>query len=75
MLLRARQRFGLSIFREIITLAMWAVWTLRNGIIFYNATLSFATWRRSFLEGMKAVTLRAKPRVNERINTWLSSLL
>ncbi|KAF8665227.1 hypothetical protein HU200_054123 [Digitaria exilis] len=75
MLLRARERFGLTIFREIIIMAIWAIWTHRNSIIFYNTTLSFATWRRTFTKGMKAVTSRAKPLVKESIKTWLSSLL
>lgn len=29
-------------------MAMWAIWTHKNGIIFYAATLSFAIWRRKF---------------------------
>ncbi|KAF8647701.1 hypothetical protein HU200_065341 [Digitaria exilis] len=43
MLLRERERFGLTIFREIIIMEMWAIWTHRNSFIFDNATLSFAT--------------------------------
>ncbi|KAF8765713.1 hypothetical protein HU200_008216 [Digitaria exilis] len=34
MFLRAREKFGSVIFREIIILAMWALWTHRNSIIF-----------------------------------------
>lgn len=68
---RARQLFGLTIFREIIIMAMWAIWTQRNSIIFDATTLSFATWRRNFSDGMKAVTLRAKPLLKDNINSWM----
>ncbi|KAF8756303.1 hypothetical protein HU200_011124 [Digitaria exilis] len=73
MILRARERFNSVIFREVIIIAMWAIWKHRNNIIFDGASLSFACWRKLFVESMKAVTLRAKPFVRDKINSWLSN--
>ncbi|KAF8646341.1 hypothetical protein HU200_065918 [Digitaria exilis] len=65
MFLHARQRFASAIFREIIIMAMWSLWTRRNSIIF----------DRSFIEGMKAVSLRVTPQYRDKLTIWLSSLL
>ncbi|KAF8698097.1 hypothetical protein HU200_035610 [Digitaria exilis] len=65
MLLRAREPFGLSIFRDIIIMALWAIWMHHNSIVI----------ERTFTEGMKMVISRSKPLVKESINIWLSSLL
>lgn len=75
MILRARQRFNSVIFREVIIIAMWSIWKHRNSLIFDGASLSFGAWRTIFVDGMKAVSLRAKPLVKDRIICWLSSLL
>ncbi|KAF8699720.1 hypothetical protein HU200_034672 [Digitaria exilis] len=70
MFLRAREKFGPIIFREIIILAMWALWTHRNSIIFDGACRSFAVWRRRFIDEMNAVTLRVKPMLKDKFNLW-----
>ncbi|KAF8730536.1 hypothetical protein HU200_016952 [Digitaria exilis] len=75
MLLRARERFGSVIFREVMIHAMWSIWTLRNSIIFYYGSLSFDWWHRSFTDGLKALTLRVKPNVKDAILHYMSSLL
>lgn len=74
MLLRARERFDLVISGEVIIIPMWALWTHRNGIIFYAGVLSFANWKRSFVDGMQTVTLWVKPPIKDKLNVWLSSL-
>ncbi|KAF8667583.1 hypothetical protein HU200_052785 [Digitaria exilis] len=55
MILRARQRFNSVIFKEVVIIAMWAIWKYCNNIIFDGQSLSFASWRRIFTENMKAV--------------------
>lgn len=67
MVLRARERFDSVIFWKVIIMAMWSIWPHRNNIISYGASLSFASWRRNFIEGMKAVTLRAKPQIKDKL--------
>ncbi|KAF8711301.1 hypothetical protein HU200_029324 [Digitaria exilis] len=74
MMLEARVNFGSVIFREVIIMAMWSIWTHRNSIIFDGGSLSFAWWRRSFVEGMMTVTLRINSHIKDKIVVWLSSL-
>lgn len=40
MVIQARRDFGLKIFREIIIVASWAIWTHRNEVIFDGVPLS-----------------------------------
>ncbi|KAF8666412.1 hypothetical protein HU200_053519 [Digitaria exilis] len=55
-------------------MAMWTILMHHNSIIFDGGSLSFACWQGSFFEGMKAVTLRVKPHLKDKIVVWLSSL-
>ncbi|KAF8672683.1 hypothetical protein HU200_049379 [Digitaria exilis] len=64
MMLRATESFNSVVFREMVIMSMWAIWTHRNSIIFDEG----------FLSCMKAVTLRVKPRIKDKILIWLSSL-
>ncbi|KAF8670608.1 hypothetical protein HU200_050636 [Digitaria exilis] len=75
MIIHARERFNSVIFREVIIVTMCSIWKHCNNIIFYGGSLYFGSWRKIFMDKMKGVTLRAKPRVKDRINIWLSSLL
>ncbi|KAF8659249.1 hypothetical protein HU200_058656 [Digitaria exilis] len=65
MILQARVNFHSVIFREVIIMAMWSIWTHRNSIIFDE----------SFFEGMMATTLRVNSQLKDKIVVWLSSLL
>ncbi|KAF8723006.1 hypothetical protein HU200_022152 [Digitaria exilis] len=64
MMLCARESFNSVVFREVVIMSMWAIWTQHNIIIFDEG----------FLSCMKAVTLRVKPRIKGKILIWLSSL-
>jgi hypothetical protein len=75
MVLNAILHFNSVIFRKIFIIGAWSLWCHRNDIIFYGAFLSFLTWKASFLREMDLVLLRAKPRLNDKLKLWLSSLL
>ncbi|RCV42444.1 hypothetical protein SETIT_9G217000v2, partial [Setaria italica] len=75
MIVQALQHFGSTIFREIVTVVAWSIWCHRNSIIFDGQHVSFAQWRRSFVEDLSLVSLRAKPFVSSSLNLWLSSLI
>ncbi|RCV12993.1 hypothetical protein SETIT_2G311300v2 [Setaria italica] len=53
MIIQAREQFGNCIFREIVIIASWAIWTHRNGIIFDGLEKSLARWKHSFEEELK----------------------
>jgi len=59
MMLNAREQFGNQIFREIVITACWAIWTLRNSIIFENGPRSIAAWRRRFKAELDLVCIKA----------------
>ena len=67
MVLHARLQFNSVIFREIFIIGCWSIWCHRNDLIFDGASLSFSQWRRFFVKELQAVTLRAKPRLREKI--------
>lgn len=73
-IITARERFGSTIFRDIIIVASWSIWTHQSSIIIDGASLSFARWRQVFLEEMALVTLRVKPVLKDKTNLWLRSL-
>jgi hypothetical protein len=75
MVLNARLHFNSIIFREVFIFRCWAIWCHHNDIIFDGASLSFLIWKRFFVKKLKAVALRAKPRVRDKLNLFLCSLL
>jgi hypothetical protein len=75
MFLKAREDFNSVIFREVVIIASWNLWCHCNDIIFYGASLSFSAWHRAFIHDLKAVTLRVKPQLKMKLDSFLSSLL
>jgi hypothetical protein len=75
MILHARLQFNLIIFREVFIIGCWAIWCHRSDIIFDSASLSFLLWRRFFVKELKAVALRAKPCVKDKLTLFLCNLL
>jgi hypothetical protein len=43
MVITAREAFGSNIFREIIITTRWAIWLVKNGIIFDNGQVNLIT--------------------------------
>jgi hypothetical protein len=71
MVLHARIQFNSVICREIFIIGCWSLWCHRNDIIFYISSLSFSQWRRFFISELQTVSLRVKPRVQEKIRIFL----
>jgi hypothetical protein len=47
-ILETQRSFSADFFMEILVLASWEIWKVRNSIIFDNDVASFATWCRNF---------------------------
>jgi hypothetical protein len=69
MVITTREVFGSNIFREIIITACWAIWLIRNGVIFDNEQANLNSWRR-FKEELGFVCTKAKPTRQLLLNTW-----
>ncbi|KAF8668063.1 hypothetical protein HU200_052458 [Digitaria exilis] len=60
MIIQSRRDFQSKVFREIIILAVWAIWTHRN--------------ERSIFTGeFRLIIYRAKPSLKLELEDWLSS--
>ncbi|KAF8648119.1 hypothetical protein HU200_065022 [Digitaria exilis] len=60
-ILKARQLFGLQTPGEIVLIASWCIWTHRNSIIFYGASISLDRWKHSCKYEICLVLHHAKP--------------
>jgi hypothetical protein len=67
MVLQARLQFDATFFREAFIIGCWALWCHRNDIIFDASRLSFASWKFFFVKELRAVTLRVKTQLEDRI--------
>jgi hypothetical protein len=47
-ILEAHRLSSSDFFMEILVMASWEIWKLRNSIIFDNGVASLAMWRRNF---------------------------
>ncbi|KAF8662014.1 hypothetical protein HU200_056572 [Digitaria exilis] len=74
MVIRSREAFRSTIYREIVIVAAWCIWCHRNNIISNGHSLSFAAWRRCFLKEVELVTIRVKPELKDKIVSFMSSL-
>lgn len=74
MAITAREQFGSNIFREIIITACWAIWLVKNGIIFDNEHVSLHSWKRRFKEELGLVCAKAKPTRRHTLNLWRDSI-
>lgn len=50
MMIDARSKFGHSIFREIVIIACWKIWTTHNRVIFDNGHVNLNLWKNEFKE-------------------------
>ncbi|KAF8765281.1 hypothetical protein HU200_008735 [Digitaria exilis] len=60
MLIQARRDFNSKIFREVVIIATWAIWTHRNE-------------KQLFRDEFSHLLHRAKPTLKLELQTWLSS--
>jgi hypothetical protein len=50
MVIDARESFGNVIFREIFITACWAIWLIRNSVVFDHGQASITAWKLRFKE-------------------------
>ncbi|KAF8690975.1 hypothetical protein HU200_040736 [Digitaria exilis] len=73
MIIHSRRDFQSKVFREIIILVVWAIWTHRDEVIFDGVPLSLRRWRSIFKEEFRLIIYRAKPPLKLELDDWLSS--
>jgi hypothetical protein len=70
----ARQSFGRPFFMEVIIMAIWNIWLLRNGMIFWQEKPTFGRWRSKFIHDMSLLQYRIKAKHKNKLLDWIASL-
>jgi hypothetical protein len=70
----ARRSFGHPFFMDVLILARWNIWILRNGKIFNGERPTFARWRARFIHDISLLQYRIKAKFRDSLLTWNSSL-
>jgi hypothetical protein len=70
----ARQRFRKLLFMEIVMLACWNIWLIRNGAIFRAETPSFTRWRDRFIHDISLLQYRIKTKYKQDLLDWVRTL-
>jgi hypothetical protein len=60
---------------EIIVTMCWAIWIMRNDIIFRNLAHSIERCKGIFRQEFALVILRAKARLHPHIDQWLEGFV
>jgi hypothetical protein len=60
---------------EIIILAAWSIWIIRNRKIFEDQNPSFSAWKIIFKQELQLLSYRMKKKWNVSFKAWLQSLV
>jgi hypothetical protein len=67
----ARKEFAKPFFMEVIMLACWHIWIIRNGKIFRSEKPTFAKWKAGFIHDMYLLRFRIKVKHRESLLEWI----
>jgi hypothetical protein len=70
----ARQRFHKPFFMEVVVVACWNIWLIRNTKIFQNERPTFTRWKCKFVHDMTLLQYRIKQKYKVELLDWIESL-
>jgi hypothetical protein len=70
----ARKEFAKPFFMEVLMLACWHIWIIRNGKIFRGERPTFARWKAGFIHDVLLLRHRIKVKHRESLLDWIRSL-
>jgi hypothetical protein len=70
----ARKSFAQPFFMEVMILACWNIWLIRNGKIFSAERSSFIKWKTKFIHDISLLQYRIKLKHKDRLLSWIRSL-
>ena len=73
-IMQARQASPHSFFMEMVLIAAWEIWKLRNAIIFDGARCSLSLWTVRFKDQIKLQSLRFSHEKEALVDSWLSTV-
>jgi hypothetical protein len=71
----ARRGFNHSFFTEVVIIACWNIWKVRNAFIFDHVRPRFATWRAQFIHDISLHAHRFKKEQKDKVLKWVSALV
>jgi len=72
--IQARRDFAKPFFTELVFIACWNIWTIRNGKVFRNERPSFNRWRSSFIHDISLMTHMIKSKFRDELFRWIAFL-
>ena len=66
-----KTKLKVPFFMEIMVLAAWGIWIVRNNKIFEGCQPSFRNWRTIYLQELKLVGHRIKHKYAQEFKVWL----
>jgi len=70
-----KRDFGKPFFMEVVILASWHIWKLRNGKFFQQERPSFGKWKCNFIHDISLLRHRIKAKHRDALMAWIDSLL
>jgi hypothetical protein len=70
----ARRSFHKPFFMEVLIMACWHIWLIRNAKIFRGERPTFAKWRCNFVHDISLLRYRIKEKHIDSFTRWISSL-
>jgi hypothetical protein len=70
----ARKAFAKPLFMEVLMLACWNIWLLKNGKIFRHERTTFARWKAKFIHDICLLRCRIKSKYREGLLAWIKTL-
>ena len=71
----ARRGFAKPFFSEVVMIACWNLWLVRNDKIFNHIRPRFAVWRSKVIHDFRLLVYRMKAKYRESFVQWINSLV
>jgi hypothetical protein len=71
---QARRSFGHPFFMEVMMVACWNIWIIRNEKNFRSERSSFTKWRSKFIHEITLLQYRIKVKHRDSFLSWIKSL-
>ena len=69
-----REAFNKPFFSEVVFIAWWNIWMLRNAKCLKHERPSFARWRVGFIHDLTLLSYRINPRFRDELLRWFDFL-
>jgi hypothetical protein len=68
-----KNKIHLPFAMELIIIAAWSIWIVRNNMIFNNKRPTFSSWKVIYMQELNWLSYRMKKKHAETFKAWLQS--